>query len=69
MSMTNKAKNTALSAVVNQALGYLEKNPETNIPKLMDLVDKVVPQDWYSTQRGAIRNVISDKDNNWIASL
>ena len=65
MSMTNKAKNTALSAVVNQALGYLEKNPETNIPKLMDLVDKVVPQDWYSTQRGAIRNVISDKDNNW----
>lgn len=26
---------------MNQALKYLEKDPETNIPKLMNLVDKV----------------------------
>ena len=27
---------------MNQALKYLEKDPETNIPKLMNLVDKVI---------------------------
>ena len=64
MSMTEKAKNAALKAVINQALGYLEKDPETNIPKLMNLVDKVVPEDWYVPQRAAFRNVIAEK-NNW----
>ena len=29
---------------MNQALKYLEKDPETNIPKLMNLVDKVMPE-------------------------
>ena len=51
--------------IIEQALGYLEKDPETNIPKLMALVDKVVPNDWYASQRNAFRNVIADKDNNW----
>ena len=45
------------------ALAYLEKDPETNIPKLMDLVDKLVPADWYSAQRAAFRRTIDKKDN------
>ena len=65
MSMSDKAKNAALSMAIHQALGYLEKDPETNIPKLMALVDKVVPSDWYVSQRDAFRNVITDKNNNW----
>lgn len=65
MNVTSKAKNAALIAAVNQALGYLEKDPETNIPKLMELVDKVVPNGWYGAQRDAIRHAISDKNNNW----
>ncbi|MCD7745952.1 MAG: radical SAM protein [Lachnospiraceae bacterium] len=65
MKLTDKAKSTAIEVVAKQALGYLEKDPETNIPKLMDLVDKYTPKDWYAGQRNAIRNAIKDKDNNW----
>lgn len=49
---------------VNQALSYIEGNPEENIPKLMALVDRFSPDGWYETQRSAIREVI-EKKNNW----
>ena len=39
MGITDKVKNAAMSAVINQALSYLEKDPEANLPKLMELVD------------------------------
>ena len=63
MSITDKAKNAALSVVINQALEYLEKDPETNIPKLMGLVDKLVPGDWYKNQRSAFHKAIDEKSN------
>ena len=63
MSITDKAKNAALSVVINQALEYLEKDPETNIPKLMGLVDKLVPGDWYKGQRSAFHKAIDEKSN------
>ncbi|MCD7736676.1 MAG: radical SAM protein, partial [Lachnospiraceae bacterium] len=65
MKLTDKAKSVVTEAVVKQALGYVEKDPEINIPKLMDLIDKYTPKDWYAGQRNAIRNAIKDKDNNW----
>ena len=49
---------------VNQALNYIEGNPEENIPKLMELVDRYTPDGWYEGQRNAIRTVIEEK-NNW----
>ena len=64
MGITDKVKNAALAAVINQGLAYLEKDPEQNIPKLMALVDKVVPADWYTAQRNAFRTAIAEK-NNW----
>lgn len=63
-SIVEKAKNAALGITLNQALKYLEKNPETNIPKIMDLVDKAAPDGWYEEQRKAFRNAI-DQKNNW----
>lgn len=48
---------------VNQALKYIESDPETNIPKLMSLVDKYTPDGWYESQRNAIRKVIEEKGN------
>ena len=63
MSISEKAKSTAMNAVIHQALGYLEKDPEANIPKLMGLVDKVVPGDWYSSQRAAFHKAIDEKSN------
>lgn len=49
---------------VGKALSYIEGNPDENIPKLMALVDKYTPEEWYKSQRDAIRQVIEEK-NNW----
>ena len=39
MKLIDKAKQAAMEGAVTKALEYLEKDPETNIPKLMELVD------------------------------
>ena len=62
--MGKSIKETMQEFTVNQALKYLEGNPEENIPKLMSFVDRFMPKDWYTSQRNAIRKAIEDK-NNW----
>ena len=57
-------KDTMQSIAINQALKYIEGNPEENISKLMELGDKLLPQGWYGAQRDAIRTAIDEK-NNW----
>lgn len=47
----------------HQAVNYLEKDPETNIPKLLGLVERVIPKEEFDVQREAIRNAIERKDN------
>ena len=56
-------KDTMQNFAVNQALKYIEGNPEENIPKLMALVEKYSPDGWYGSQRDAIRTVIDEKGN------
>jgi len=51
--------------VLDRAYGYLDKDPDENLPKLMALVDKVVPADQYVGQRNMFRKIIADKDGNW----
>ena len=63
-SLVEKTKIAAMSASLSKALQYLDKNPEANIPKLMDMVDKVAPDGWYEAQRQAFRGAIEQK-NNW----
>ncbi|MBD5084817.1 MAG: radical SAM protein [Clostridiales bacterium] len=48
------------------AYGYIEKDPERNLPKLMEWVDKLAgdgPNN-FREQRDAFRAVINDPDNN-----
>lgn len=61
--MSNSIKDSIQHFAVNQALKYIEGNPEENIPKLMALVDKYSPDGWYESQRNAIRKVIAEKGN------
>lgn len=58
----NKALNTA---GVKLAYSYLDSNPEKNIPKLLNWVDRLDSKDNLKGQRDAIRKVVEDKDNNW----
>lgn len=59
----SRAKEAMQNFAINQALKYIEGNPEENIPKLMALVDKFSPADWYTTQRSVVRKVIEEKSN------
>lgn len=62
--MTNSIKNKMQNFAVSKALNYIEGNPEENIPRLMELVDRYTPDGWYEGQRSAIRKVIEEK-NSW----
>ena len=63
MDFTGKVKQAALAAIINQGLAYLEKDPEANLPRLMALVDRVMPENWYVSQRAAVRSAIAEKGN------
>jgi len=50
---------------LKKALGFLEDDPDTNIPRLLDWVDRLDVHDTMVKQRGAFRGVIENPDNNW----
>lgn len=54
MNILDMLKNAAFNSAVSTTLNYLEKDPETNIPKAMNLIDKVLPDGWYESQRSAL---------------
>ena len=59
---------TSLQSIgIRQALGYLERNPEENLPKLMAWVDRFAGDgpDSFPQQRAVIRKVVNDPTNNW----
>ena len=56
-------KNVMQNFAVSKALKYIESNPQENIPKLMEMVDKYSPEGWFSGQRNAIRKAINEKGN------
>ena len=53
---------------IKQALNYLEKDPEKNAPKILDMIDKVFPDDWFKEARDAIRSMLDEK-GNWYQLL
>ena len=61
--MFESLKKAGISTVYN----YLEKDPEKNLPKLMDWVDRFAGSgpNSFPKQRAAIRNVIDNPDSNW----
>lgn len=46
-------KETMQNFAINQALKYVEGDPETNIPKLLVLTEKMLPAGWYTSYKGA----------------
>lgn len=63
MNMMNSVKRAGFRAVY----GYLDKDPDANIPKLMDWVDRFAGNgpNSFPDQRAAFRRVIESPDNNW----
>ena len=59
MNFSDKAKAFGF----DQAIKYLEKDPETNIPKLAGLADRFLPKEEFAEQREAVKSAIEKKDN------
>lgn len=58
-------KEKAQAFAVKRALEYLDKDPETNLPKLIDWFEKFDVKGTLKLQVDIIRPVVSDPDNNW----
>lgn len=64
--MGNKTiKENATSMAVKLALNYLDGNPDKNIPKLMDWVDKFDKNDNFLSQRTVFHQILDDPENHW----
>ena len=53
-----KATDQIKRAALNKAIDYLLENPERNVAKIMDMIDKVAPDDVFPTQRAAFHQAI-----------
>ena len=58
-------KDNTETFLVKKAIEFLDKDPETNFPKLLDWFDKADVKGTLVKQRTAIRSLMDDKDNNW----
>lgn len=63
-----KIPNSLKKIGIEQAIGYLEKDPVANIPKLLNWVDRL-SHGSFATQRRYFHMVVDDKDNNWYSLI
>jgi MoaA/NifB/PqqE/SkfB family radical SAM enzyme len=50
---------------VNRVLGLLKDNPETNLPKLMDWIDRLDRDNTVLGQRKIFHDILDNPENNW----
>ncbi len=53
------------SLFLKKGLGYLEKNPEENLPKIVDWLERFTIRPEHQGYLKMAREIIEDKDNNW----
>ncbi|SHI13562.1 Radical SAM superfamily enzyme, MoaA/NifB/PqqE/SkfB family [Sporobacter termitidis DSM 10068] len=58
-------KSQLQAAGLRKAYDYVDKDPQKNLPKLVDFLDKFVPSGYLDGQLDAIRTVAGDPENNW----
>lgn len=64
MSQKNMKENM-MSYGLKKAIDYLDKDPDTNIPKIVDWIDKFDMGGQIKPQLQAVREAIEEPDNNW----
>ncbi len=50
---------------LNKAINMVDGDPDKNIPKIMDWVDRLLDENTFKGQRNMIRNIIRNHDNVW----
>lgn len=61
MSIKESMQVTAMK----QIYAYLDKNPDANLPKILNLADMLDVSGAYKRQLAAVRKAVSDPGNNW----
>ena len=54
---------------LQKAYQYLDRDPETNLPKLMDWFDMYTQEGVLKIQRDLFRRIVAEKDSNWYQLL
>ena len=58
-------KRLATDFAVKQAVGYLDRDPESNIPRLLDWSERYAKLDAHKQYVRQIREIWEEPDNNW----
>lgn len=61
MTITEKIERELL----NRVMMYVDKDPDTNIPKVLDIINKLDHSHRFDRELGAVRRLISNKDSIW----
>lgn len=61
MKIVNKLEEASIMKVYD----YLEKNPEKNMGKIMDIVDKLDTKNTFKPARDFVRTIANEPDNIW----
>ena len=61
MKIVNKLEEASIMKVYD----YLEKNPEKNMSKIMDIVDRLDTKNTFEPARNFVRTIVNDPENIW----
>ncbi|WP_026894051.1 radical SAM protein [Clostridiisalibacter paucivorans] len=59
------AKKLLSSMVIEEGLGYIEKNPMENLEKALNWADKLVELERHKNAVKVFKNICNDKNSNW----
>ncbi len=60
-----KAKQLIASTLLREGLRYVEKDPEKNIPRLINWADKIAVKERHKNYVKAVREIWEDTESNW----
>lgn len=58
-------KQVMSTALMNEGLKYIEKDPMGNMPKLLDWAEKIVTRENHKRYLQNFREIVADPENNW----
>lgn len=61
----SSVKQVFSTALMNEGVKYIEKNPMENMPKLLNWADKIVTRENHKRYLQKFKDIVEDKDNNW----
>ncbi|MBQ7505903.1 MAG: radical SAM protein [Lachnospiraceae bacterium] len=65
MGIASAFKGAVISAGISGAIKYLEKDPEKNVPKIVDWVNRFSPENSFKTQREYMTTIVNDPESAW----